>query len=81
MAKIKLGDRVTDRVTGFIGTATTMIEHLNGCKQIEITPKVDKEGKIQKAIWVDLQQVEKMKAEKPVKVEKKKTGGPMRIIG
>lgn len=33
-----LGSKVTDKASGFTGTAITLIRHLNGCFHIEIQP-------------------------------------------
>ena len=56
--KIQLGDQVRDMVTGFTGTATARIVFLNGCVRYCITPKVDKDGKIQEGIYIDVEQLE-----------------------
>jgi len=87
MSKIKLGDKVRDRVTGFEGIATSKTEFLNGCIQIEITPRlkpgetIDPE-KMVAGLGLDIGQLEKvdcgLNTKKPI--VRKKTGGPMRKI-
>ena len=86
MKEIKLGDKVRDRVTGYEGIATSKTEFLNGCIQIEVTPKL-KKGAIMKpeeimGIGIDLGQLEKIgdgvNAKKPIK--KSTNGGPMRMV-
>lgn len=85
--KVKLGDKVRDKVSGYEGIATSRTEFLNGCFQIEITPKLKKGTtpsveQIQ-GIAIDEQQLERVSCgintpEK--KVVKTDTGGPMRRV-
>ena len=85
--KIKLGDKVRDKVSGYEGIATSRTEYLNGCFQIEITPRI-KKGVIPKetevqGLSLDEQQLEKIGngINTPKKeVVKTETGGAMRII-
>ena len=42
---IKLGDKVKDRVSGFVGIATARAEWLNRCIRINITAQTLKDGK------------------------------------
>ena len=44
MQKMKNGDRVEDKVTGFIGTVTAVTEWLTGSSRCEVTPKVKPSG-------------------------------------
>ena len=82
--EIKLGDKVKDKVTGLEGIATCRTEFLNGCIQIELTPRIKKGESIDKAIGIgiDLVQLERMgnglNAPKK-KIVKKDTGGRMRF--
>lgn len=82
-----LGDKVRDTVTGYEGIATVESMHLNGCTQIEITPRLKKgEGiKVEDigGMAFDIQQVEKIGngINKPkTKVKKTYTGGPSRYV-
>jgi hypothetical protein len=76
MTKIKLGDQVRDKVTGFAGVAVARTQWLHGCDRIAIQPPVDKDGKLPDNASFDIMSVELVKAEKPVKTSK--TGGPQR---
>ncbi len=49
--EIVLGQEYRDTITGFTGTATGKCEYYNGGTQIQLTPKLDKEGKLQKSGW------------------------------
>ena len=44
MDKIKLGQEVKDRVTGFKGIAISRVNYLQGCDRIGVAPIVDKDG-------------------------------------
>lgn len=80
--EIKLGDKVKDKVTGYEGIATSKTEFLNGCTQIEVTPKIKKgtnptqEQMI--GMGIDKQQLEKIGD--GVNVTKRDTGGAMRRV-
>ncbi len=85
--EIRLGDLVKDKVTGLKGIATSRTEFLNGCFQIEVTPKMKKEDKLTidaiQGVGIDLQQLKKVGdgLNTPLKkVIKKDTGGPMRLV-
>lgn len=75
--KFDLGDRVVDRVSGFEGIVCIRLEHLNGCRQYGMYPKVDKDGKIPDAHYIDGEQLELvdrgLNEDKPIK--RKTTGG------
>jgi hypothetical protein len=76
LMKIKLGDEVKDKVSGFVGVAVEKREYLNGCIQYAIQPKVDKDGNMTDSWCIDESQIERLK--KKVVVKKSNTGGPMR---
>ena len=42
MTKIKLGQEVRDRVTGFKGIATARTTYLQGCDRISVQPQISK---------------------------------------
>lgn len=73
--KIKLGDVVEDKVTGFKGIVTVVSEYLNGCCRMGVQPRVDKDGKVPDSIYVDEPQLRHVE-EKPELVGEQKTGGP-----
>jgi len=76
MREIRLGDKVKDKVTGFIGTAVAKTEFLNGCIQFNVQGKVDKGNKIPEDIGIDIGSLELILPKK-VKIKKKDTGGAM----
>jgi len=87
MNKIILGDKVRDKVTGYEGIATSRTEFLNGCFQIEITPKMKKGNNLKiedmTGMAIDEQQLERINCginTPKKKVIKTDTGGPMRKI-
>ena len=49
----KLGKLVQDKVTEMKGIAVSVDINMNGCVQYRVQPKIDKEGKEVKGIWVD----------------------------
>lgn len=70
-----LGSKVRDTVTGLVGIITGRVEWLNGCKRYAVQPPVDKDGKVPKVEWVDVQQAEVVEAAK--RAAAKPSGGPM----
>ncbi len=58
MEKIKLGNKVKDKVTGFEGIAISKCIYLNGCIQYAIKPPVDEKGDMRKEVWIDEQQLQ-----------------------
>lgn len=74
---IKMRDEVEDIVTGFRGTVIARSDWLNGCVQFAVKRRVDKDGKVQDAEWIDSQQLKVTKTfqqQAPVRA----TGGPMK---
>lgn len=76
MAKIKLGDKVEDTVSGFTGIAFGTTLFLHGCTRVGVQPPVDKEGKLPEASWFDEPQLKNVKSA-VVKPGSRETGGPM----
>ena len=74
--KINLGDRVKDKVTGFVGIAIGRTEWLNGCTRITVQPEKLIGGKIVDTSCFDEPQLVVVKA-KQVDVGPKDTGGPI----
>lgn len=75
--EIKLGCKVKDKITGFCGIAVGRTVWLNGCVRVGIqVPRVEKDGKIAEAIWLDEDQLQVVD---PVSVleQKSPSGGPM----
>ena len=76
MKEIKLGSKVRDKVTGFVGIATAKTEFLNGCIQYNVQPKAGKDNKVPEEIAIDIGSIEVVEPKK-VKIKKKDTGGAM----
>lgn len=66
--KFNFGEKVSDAITGFVGTITARVEYMNGCLQYEVTPCELKDGVPQKEPWLDEQRLGKVK--KPVEEPK-----------
>ena len=77
MKDIKLGSKVTDKITGVSGIVDARIEYLNGCVQYNVRQRVNKkDGAVPKDVWVDEQQLQVVG--KGVEIETKPTGGGIR---
>ena len=50
---IKLGEKVKDVVSNFVGIAVARTEWLYGCSRIEVVPKVKKNNEKVEGIWFD----------------------------
>ncbi len=74
MNKIQLGDKVKDKVSGFVGVAVAKTEFLNGCIQYNVMPKAGKDGKMPEEVGIDEQSLEVI-IKKIKKINKKDTGG------
>lgn len=75
MRKVKLGDYVRDKVSGFEGTIVSQHDYLNGCTRYNVQPKTDKEGKLPTFECFDEPQLEVVK-EEVAKRSLNETGGP-----
>ncbi len=77
---IEMKTKVTDTITGFQGMVTGRAEYLTGCRQYGVTPKVDKDGKLNETQWLDEDRLvstvalARRKAAQPMK--KRNLGGP-----
>lgn len=56
-SKFNLGDKVQDKITGFVGRVIAISFWLNGCVQCGVKAPIDKDGKIREAEWFDDQQL------------------------
>lgn len=56
--KVKLGNEVQDKITGFKGIVIGRSIWLTGCDQVAVKPKVDKDGNMKEAQWFDAGSVE-----------------------
>jgi hypothetical protein len=75
MFKHQLGDKVKDRVTGFVGIVVTQSKFINGCIRYGVQSQKLISGKPQESEWFDEKQIVSVKS-KAVDVEEKATGGP-----
>lgn len=66
---VKLGDRVTDRISGFSGIATGRAEYLYGCVRVQVEPEALHDGKPVESQWFDEQRL--------TDASPAKAGGPM----
>ncbi len=71
---IKLGSKVKDKITGFIGIATTETRHLTGCDRYGVTPTMDKDGKLGDTKWFDEMVLEVLKEDYVVIEQGEKPG-------
>ena len=62
MAKIKVGQKVRDTITGLEGIVVARSEYLHGCVRVAIQAQEVKDGKPVDPYWVDEPQVEVIKA-------------------
>jgi len=76
MSKVKLGDKVRDKVSGFSGIAISEHNYLNGCRRVTIQPSIDKDGKLPSVETFDDPQLEIITEEVAKVDNKNKTGGP-----
>lgn len=68
---VRLGDKVTDSITGFTGVATARTLYLYGCVKVCVEPVELHEGKPVECQWFDEQRVDPH--------SKVTTGGPGNI--
>lgn len=58
MDEFKLGKEYKDKISGFVGIAVAKTEWINGCIRITLSPKLDKDGKFQDSVCLDIEQLE-----------------------
>ena len=86
---IELGDKVRDRITGFLGIAVAITTWLNGCVRAVVqSQQLDKDGEMREPVIFDVEDLDVVKAgavkakseAKSAKrqSEKQSAGGPMR---
>lgn len=54
---VKLGVTAVDRITGFRGVVTGIVEYISGCNQALVVPRVKEDGSSTDAQWFDLQRL------------------------
>jgi len=81
-ARIPLGSKVREKVTGFVGTVTGCAKYLTGCYQYAVVPKMSKKhfdgGTAPDAHWYDEGRLEVIEVDtvKPDDVAGDDPGGP-----
>lgn len=63
--KIKLGQTVSDVITGFKGVATGYVTYITGCNQVLVAPRMKEDGKAPESHWYDEDRLEVLEA-KPI---------------
>lgn len=78
MLHFKNGDEVIDKLSGYKGTVTGITKYLNGCIRAIVQPRVDKDGKMPEAEYIDSEQVEVTKSKEFIEDSSKlrSVGGP-----
>jgi hypothetical protein len=72
-----MGLEAKDKVTGFIGIIVARSQHITGCNQYCLMPKIDKEGKIPDGHWIDEGRLEILsRGVNPEEVQAEQKGGP-----
>jgi len=74
--KIKLGNKVRDKITGFEGIVISRVEYINKCTQFCVKPKMDEDGKMPDGEYIDIEQLEVIG--KGIKIKANPSGGPQR---
>lgn len=52
-----LGLTARDRITGFTGIITGVVDYVSGCRQGLVTPPVHADGKMPDSQWLDVQRL------------------------
>ena len=74
--KFNTGDKVKDKVTGFVGIVESATIWLNKCKRYTVRPVIERDGKFPEGVGLDEEQLELIKAEKVQVDKEEQTGGP-----
>jgi hypothetical protein len=56
--KYENGQKVVDRLTGFTGVITAVVEYLNGCIRYQVQPPIDEKGLYRESVIIDEQQLD-----------------------
>lgn len=71
---IENDEKVRCKITEFEGIVISRTEWANGCIRYEVSPKVDKEGKMKACEWIDQANLEVLREKRwidPTKIAKK----------
>lgn len=55
---IRTGMKVKDKITGFAGTVTGVVQYISGCNQALVVPPAREDGSFIAGEWFDLQRLE-----------------------
>ena len=55
---MKIGATVTDKITGFTGVVTGIVDYISGCSQALVTPRVKPDSAAEDGRWFDLQRLD-----------------------
>ena len=55
---MQLGDYAKDRISGFEGTITGIVNYITGCRQVLLGPKTAPDGAMRDSHWFDEQRVQ-----------------------
>lgn len=56
--QIQVGMKVKDKITGFAGTVTGVVQYISGCNQALVVPPAREDGSLIGGEWFDLQRLE-----------------------
>jgi hypothetical protein len=70
-----LGSTVTDRVTGFRGVVTGIVEYLTGCNQALVVVPMKEDGSLPESQWFDVQRLAVVPAVPAIVLDNGKTPG------
>jgi hypothetical protein len=63
MNELQLGARYRDRITGFAGVATGLVQYISGCNQVLLVPAAKDGNELKSGEWFDVQRVEVVEGE------------------
>jgi len=81
MTKVKLGQKVKDKITGFEGIVMATAQWLTGCDQCIVRPQMLKDGKTIESEWFDEARLEVIEGGIDIKdLRSDESGGPQHDI-
>ena len=79
--KVRMGDMVKDKVSGFSGVIVSEHNFLNGCTRMTVQPLIDKDGKLPDTHTFDEPQLEVVKKDVAESEPKEgRTGGDNKFM-
>lgn len=80
MSTVRVGQKVRDKITGFVGIVIARTEWINQCHRITVQPGIDKDGKVPESYTFDEPQAEILEGGFEPKADRK-TGGDQKDPG